>query len=125
VPLNKNMKKEERIKKTRQKRRVVRIRKKILAEKRAPRFSVFRSNKYIYVQVFDDLKGTTLASASEKEVEDSKLSRLQKAEEVGRTIAKKVLSKKIKNVVFDKGSYKYHGRIKALADAARKEGLVF
>ena len=82
---------------------------------------------HIYAQVIDDSKGTTLASSSsvEKTIKDMNLSRKETAEEIGKTIAKKILSKGIKEVAFDRGKYKYHGLIKILAEAARVEGLNF
>lgn len=118
------MKKEEKIKKKRLARRKARTRKKLLSKARA-RLSVFRSNKYIYAQIIDDATGATLVAASEKEASRGKLTKTQKAEAVGKTIAERAQKKKIKKVVFDRGSYKYHGRIKALADAARAGGLEF
>lgn len=113
-------------KKIRKQRRVARIRKKIGAQKSNwPRLTVFRSNKYIYAQIIDDNKGQTLVSVSEKEMKVGGQNRTQKAEEVGKALAQKAIKKKIKNVVFDKGAYQYHGRIKALAQGARGGGLVF
>lgn len=91
-----------------------RVRSKIARVSVRPRLSVFRSNKFIYAQVIDDTKGVTLAAAKGN---DPSL--------VGEEIAKKLVAKKVKKVVFDKGSYKYHGGIKALADGARKGGLNF
>ena len=115
---------EELIKRQKKQRRKNRIRKKISADKL--RLTVFRSNKYIYAQIIDDKKGKTVLSASEKDLKnESKVNKVQKAEELGKTIAQKAMSKKIKDVVFDKGAYKYHGRVKALAEGARKGGLVF
>ncbi len=91
------------------------------------RLSVFRSNNHIYAQLIDDSKGITLASSSsvEKSIKDLKLSRKEIAELIGKNIAKKIISKGIKDVAFDRGQYKYHGLIKILADAARVEGLNF
>ena len=91
------------------------------------RLSVFRSNNHLYVQLIDDVKGTTIASASslEKSIKDKKLQRKQIAELIGKNIAKKIISKGIDKVSFDRGKYKYHGVIKILADAARSEGLNF
>lgn len=118
--------KEEVIKLKRKARRTVRIRKKILKRSGAPRLVVFRSNNHIYAQIVDDTKGTTLVGAGEIEFKyEGKMTKTQKAEMVGANLAKKAKAKKIDKVVFDKGSYKYHGRVKALAEAARKEGLVF
>ncbi len=91
-----------------------RVRSKIRRLSSRPRLSVFRSNKLIYAQIIDDTNGVTLAAAKGKD-----------SGQVGEEIAKKSLAKKIKEVVFDKGEYKYHGRVKALAEAARKTGLNF
>lgn len=119
------MRKEEKIKKIRKLRRAGRVRNKILAKKTFPRLTVFRSNKYIYAQIINDKKGVTLVAVSEKEIEDSKMKKIEKAKVVGQKLAQKAKSKKIKNVVYDKGAYRYHGRIKALAEGAREGGLVF
>lgn len=127
------MEKEKKIKKLRKKRRIARVRRKILAKRALPRLTVFRSNRYIYAQIIDDSKGKTLVSVSEKEISDllpagrqgTKMTRAQRAWELGKILSKKASSKKIKNVVFDKGAYKYHGRIKALAEGAQEGGLVF
>ena len=91
------------------------------------RLSVFRSNNHIYAQLIDDTKGITIVSSSsvEKTIKDPKLSRKEIAEKIGKNIAKKIISKGIKEVAFDRGKYKYHGLIKILADAARVEGLNF
>tara|TARA_B100000886_G_C20350208_1_gene460518 strand:- start:282 stop:614 length:333 start_codon:yes stop_codon:yes gene_type:complete len=91
------------------------------------RLSVFRSNSHIYAQLIDDSKGVTLASASsiEKSIKDQKLSRKETAQIIGKEIAKKIISKGIKDVSFDRGRYKYHGLIKILAESARSEGLNF
>ena len=91
------------------------------------RLSVFRSNNHLYAQLIDDTKGITLASASslEKSIKDKKLQRKEIAEIIGKNIAKKIISKGIEKVSFDRGKYKYHGLIKIIADAARSEGLNF
>ena len=91
------------------------------------RLSVFRSNNHLYAQLIDDINGTTLASASslEKSIKDRKLQRKEIAELIGKNIAKKIISKGIEKVAFDRGKYKYHGLIKILAEAARSEGLNF
>ncbi len=91
------------------------------------RLSVFRSNNHIYAQLIDDSTGTTLASSSsiEKLIKEKNLSRKETAEIIGKSIAKKIISKGIDKVSFDRGKYKYHGLIKILADAARVEGLNF
>ena len=104
-----------------------RIRYKINRVSKRKRLTVFRSNNHIYAQLIDDTKGETLASSSsiEKSIRDKKLSRKETAELIGRNIAKKIISKGIDEVAFDRGKYKYHGLIKILADAARVEGLNF
>lgn len=92
-----------------------------------PRMSVFRSNKEIYVQIINDIDGVTLASASSavKEVTEMKGTKTEKAAKVGELVAKVALDKGISQVVFDRNGFLYHGRVKALADAARKGGLKF
>tara|TARA_X000000950_G_scaffold78616_1_gene98916 strand:+ start:23 stop:355 length:333 start_codon:yes stop_codon:yes gene_type:complete len=91
------------------------------------RLTVFRSNNHIYAQLIDDVKGLTLASSSstEKSIMEKNLSRKETAELIGKSIAKKIISKGIDKVAFDRGKYKYHGLIKILAEAARVEGLNF
>jgi large subunit ribosomal protein L18 len=107
--------------------RTKRIRLKLKKVSSRKRLSVFRSNNHIYAQAFDDSMGVTLASAStlEKDLTSSKSGRKELAEIVGKNIAKRLIKKGIKDVVFDKGGYKYHGLIKILADSARAEGLNF
>ncbi len=92
-----------------------------------PRLSVFRSGKHIYAQIIDDREAATLATAStnEKENKPAKTYNLEAATSVGKKIAERALAKGVKQVVFDRGGYIYHGRIKALADAAREGGLEF
>jgi large subunit ribosomal protein L18 len=92
-----------------------------------PRLSVFRSGRHIYAQVIDDTAGATVASAStnEKETKVSKSWNVDAAKAVGKVIAERALAKGVKRVVFDRGGYIYHGRVKALADAAREGGLEF
>jgi len=91
------------------------------------RLTVFKSNNHLYAQVINDEKGITLASASsmEKSLRDSKYTRKELAEKIGKEIAKRSIENGIKDVAFDKGKYKYHGIIKILADAAREAGLNF
>jgi len=101
-----------------------RIRKKISGTPSRPRLSVFRSNKEIYCQLIDDLNGVTLASASTKGLPKSDNKVLQSAE-VGRVIAQKAKSANIDTIVFDRGGYLYHGRVKSLAEGAREGGLNF
>ena len=94
-----------------------------------PRLSVFRSSKHIYAQVIDDARGETLASASslEKELRDAGKTGadIDAAKAVGKLLAERAVQKGVKEVVFDRGGYLYHGRVKALADAARESGLSF
>ncbi len=107
-------------------RRQTRVRKKVQGTKERPRLSVFRSNQYMYAQVIDDANGKTLVSVSEKQLgKESKSTRLEKAKMVGMQAAKMAKGKKIKQVVFDKGSYAYRGRVKAVAEGAREGGLQF
>ena len=103
-----------------------RVRTKISGTADRPRLSVFRSNKGIYVQVIDDVAAKTLVAAStlDKEVK-TKASNIEAAKEVGDLIAKRAIKAGIKTVVFDRGGYIYHGKIKALAEAAREAGLEF
>jgi large subunit ribosomal protein L18 len=106
----------------------MRIRKKINGTAESPRLAVYRSNKQIYVQVIDDLKGTTLLSASSKEkaiAANTGIKKVEQAKLVGKLLAEKCKEKGIENVVFDRSGNKYHGRIKSLADAAREGGLKF
>ncbi len=90
-----------------------------------PRLSVFRSDKNISVQIIDDMTGTTLASASTLEDKKAKGSDSAAAERIGKLIAERAKKAKINDVVFDRGPYLYHGRVKTLADAAREAGLKF
>ena len=92
-----------------------------------PRFTVFRSNKGIYAQLIDDAEGKTLASASsrEKGIVDKKVAKIEQARLVGQLIAEKAKEAGIEQVIFDRNGYLYHGRIKSLAEAARKGGLKF
>jgi large subunit ribosomal protein L18 len=101
-----------------------RIRAKIRGTKDRPRLCVFRSNKHIYAQIIDDEKGITLMAASDKGMTDKEIG-VKRARLVGEMLAKKALKKKIKKVVFDRSGYRYHGRVKALAEGARKGGLEF
>ncbi|MCM1489463.1 MAG: 50S ribosomal protein L18 [Muribaculum sp.] len=100
-----------------------RIRGKISGTAQRPRMSVFRSNKAIYVQVIDDLAGATLVAASSKGIAEG--TKTEIAAKVGEEIAKKAQERGITEVVFDRNGYLFHGRVKSLADAARKAGLKF
>lgn len=131
------------MKKTKQEkryRRHRRVRAKIKGTAKVPRLCVFRSNKHIYAQLIDDEKGKTLVSASDLDIGKSKVKspklKVPKdkktlsgkeavAYRVGQIIAKKAIEKKFEKVVFDRGGYKYHGRVKALAESARESGLKF
>ena len=110
--------------KTRQ-RRHERIRKKVIGTAECPRLNVFRSNANIHAQIIDDVKGTTLVSCSSVELKLANGGNAEAAKQVGAEIAKRALAKKIENVVFDRGGYIYHGRVQALAEAAREAGLKF
>ena len=130
-------------------RRHKRVRAKIIGTAQVPRLCIFRSNKYIYGQLIDDNKGKTLLSVSDKEIKKPK-QKLEKkkpasakatagkeekdiirtgkvavAYEVGKLLAEKALKNKVKKIVFDRGGYKYHGRVKAVAEGARDAGLIF
>ncbi|MBI4097172.1 MAG: 50S ribosomal protein L18 [Candidatus Levybacteria bacterium] len=125
---------------TKRVRRQTRVRKKVQGTKEKPRLSVFRSNQYMYAQIIDDATGITLLSISEKKLskapptgraglpagrQEAKASRLEKAKMVGLEVAKLAGEKKVKQIVFDKGRYAYHGRVKAVAEGAREGGLQF
>lgn len=108
--------------------RSIRIRAKITGSKEKPRLCVFRSSRYIYAQIIDDTDGKTLIAAKEKELktaEDSKSTKSSNAKLVGLLLAQKATRAKISTVVFDRNGYKYHGRVKSLADGAREGGLNF
>ncbi|NLI68834.1 MAG: 50S ribosomal protein L18 [Bacilli bacterium] len=104
-----------------------RVRKKIHGTAERPRLNVYRSNKNIYAQIIDDDKGVTLVSANtlEKDLDLESTSNKEAAAYIGKLVAERALEKGIKKVVFDRGGYIYHGRVKALADAAREAGLEF
>lgn len=107
------------------KRRHDRVRAKISGTPECPRLNVFRSNNEIFAQIIDDTKGNTLVSSSSVELKIKNGSNIEGASLVGKDIAEKAKKKKIKTVVFDRGGYLYHGRVKALAEAARENGLEF
>lgn len=111
------------------KRRHERVRKRVSGTEACPRLCVFRSLKHIYAQLVDDVSGRTLADASTLDAEvkngSGDKNKKQMAELVGALVAKRAQDKGVKQVVFDRGGYRYHGRVKALADAARKAGLRF
>jgi large subunit ribosomal protein L18 len=115
-PVNKNA---QRIK------RHFRIRLNMKGTPERPRLNVFRSNKQIYAQIIDDVNQITLVQANSREINEINGSNNKGAAAVGELVAKKAVEKGIKKVVFDRGGYLYHGRVKALADAAREAGLEF
>jgi large subunit ribosomal protein L18 len=111
--------------KDRQKRRQNRVRAKISGSAARPRLNVFRSNRGLYLQLIDDTAGRTLASAHVRELKEKGLNKTAAAAALGKLLADKALALGIKEVVFDRSSYRYHGRVKAVADSAREQGLVF
>ncbi len=104
-----------------------RIRNKVSGTTQVPRFNVFRSNKNIFAQIIDDVTGKTIVSAStiEKSLKVSNGGNKEAAKQIGKTIAERALKNGVESVVFDRGGYLYHGRVKALAEAAREAGLKF
>ncbi len=104
-----------------------RVRKTIVGTPERPRLNVYRSNKNIYAQLIDDVNNVTIVSANtnEKDLNLEKTSTVEAAAEVGKLIAERAIEKGHKSVVFDRGGYVYHGRVKALAEAAREAGLEF
>ena len=119
------MKDLSKIKRAQRQKRAKRTRAKIFGSAKRPRLTIFRSNKHVYAQLIDDEKGKTLVSASDLKIKKSTKGKIATAKSVGQVIAKKAAELKIKEVVFDKGSYQYHGIIKAVADGARQGGLNF
>ncbi len=113
----------------RRKRRHLRIRKRVFGNSERPRLCVFRSNKHIYAQIIDDTRGETLVAASSLDPavggKLEKGSDVKAAYQVGKLLGEKALARGIKSVAFDRAGYKYHGRVKALADGAREAGLSF
>lgn len=106
-------------------RRHARVRRKISGTPECPRLNVFRSNAHIHAQIIDDVNGTTLVACSSVSLKLTNGGNIEAAKTVGTEIAKLALAKNIENVVFDRGGYVYHGRVQALADAAREAGLKF
>ncbi len=102
---------------------VRRVRAKIFGTATRPRLSVFRSNKYLYLQLIDDENGKTLVAASTKELTGSKGTKTEEAGQTGRLLAKRALEAGIKTAIFDRRFYKYHGRVKAVTEGARSAGL--
>ncbi len=109
--------------KTQRQRRRARIRGRVVGTAKRPRLSVFRSAKHIYAQVINDEKGTTLVSFSDADIKDGP--KTERALKMGKELAERAKKKKIKKVVFDRGGYAYHGRVKAVAEGAREGGLEF
>ena len=105
--------------------RHARVRNKISGTCECPRLNVFRSNSHIFAQIIDDEKGTTLVSSSSQELKIKNGGNIEGAKLVGKDIAEKAKKSGIAKVVFDRGGYQYHGRVEALADAARENGLEF
>lgn len=112
---------------SRQKRRHQRVRRKVIGSADRPRLAVYRSNKHMFVQVIDDSRGETLVSASTLEAEftGSATGNCEAAKKVGQVIAQRAVANGVSRVVFDRGGFQYHGRVAALADAAREAGLEF
>ena len=106
-------------------RRHARVRRKVSGTATCPRLNVFRSNAHIHCQIIDDTCGNTLVSCSSVELKLENGGNIAAAQVVGAELAKRALAKNIENVVFDRGGYIYHGRVKALAEAAREAGLKF
>lgn len=105
--------------------RQIRTRAKIKGTQSRPRLSVFKSNRYIYAQLINDDAGKTVVGVSEKQLKEAISGKSARAKAVGVLLAKKAIDKKIKKVVFDRGSYSYHGKISSIADGAREGGLEF
>ena len=118
------MKDKKKFKREKALRRATRTRSKMFGIAGKPRVSVFRSLSHIYVQAIDDHKKVTLLAASDKEIK-SKGNKTEIASLVGELMGQKLLDKKITSILFDRGAYKYHGRVKALAEGMRKAGVIF
>jgi large subunit ribosomal protein L18 len=101
------------------------VRKRITGTTERPRLSVFRSNRGLYVQIIDDLKGVTVAAASTTELGEASKLNLENSKNVGKKIAEKAIASGVQSIVFDRNGYLYHGNIKALAEGAREGGLKF
>ncbi len=101
------------------------IRKKIQGTSDRPRLSVFKSNTGIYAQLIDDINGVTMSASSSRELGEAKTVTIEKSKEVGKNLAEKAMANGIESVVFDRGGYIFHGKLKALAEGAREGGLKF
>lgn len=106
-------------------RRKNRIRATVQGTKDMPRLSVHRTNSHMSAQIIDDVKRVTLVGVSEKNLSNASGTKTERAKDLGKLLAEKALGAKVKKVVFDRGAYRYHGRVKAFADAAREGGLQF
>ncbi len=115
----------DRLKRVRWKRRKTGLRKRVIGTHEQPRLTVYRSLAHMYAQVIDDMSGKTLAAASTVQLKSEHAGNKQGAEQVGQAIAERAKAAGVEKVAFDRNGYRYHGRIKALADAARKAGLQF
>jgi len=115
------------VKESRQKRRKKRVRKKVFGFPDRPRVSIYRSNKYIYAQAIDDVRGVTIAAVSSisRELERKLGDTIEDAKVLGKIMAEKLIKKGVTKIVFDRNFYKYHGVIKAFADAMRESGIQF
>ncbi|MDD5341624.1 MAG: 50S ribosomal protein L18 [Patescibacteria group bacterium] len=116
---------EAKIKQEKREARRKRVRAKVIGTASRPRLSVFRSLKHVYAQLVDDQIGKTIVSASDSELGKKKMTKIDKAKEIGKLMAQKAVAKGIKKVVFDRAGYKYHGRVKAVTEGAREGGLEF
>lgn len=105
----------------------MRIRKTVQGTEKRPRLAVFRSNKEIYAQIIDDVNGKTITAASsrDKDIDASKVNKVEAAKLVGKAIAEKAVKAGVESIAFDRGGYLYHGRVKSLAEGAREGGLKF
>ena len=121
--LVKREKRSEKMFKLKREQKHKKIRRKVVGTSERPRMSVFRSSQHIYVQLIDDTKGVTIVSGSDLNVKTGKKG--EKAEIVGEALAKEALKKNIKKIVFDRGGFRFHGRVAAVASGARKGGLEF
>lgn len=101
------------------------VRGKIKGVSDSPRLSVFRSNRYIFAQAIDDSKGETVASMSERDLKDKSKIKAERAKEVGMLLAQKLKKLKIEKIIFDRGAFRYHGRVKSLAEGLREGGIKF
>lgn len=106
-------------------RRKTRVRSKIRGTEKRPRLSVFRSNRFVYVQLINDEARKTIVGVSEKQLKETLVGKVARARALGILLAKKAIDKKIKKAAFDRGSYSYHGRISSIAQGAREGGLEF